>query len=378
MPKKKKYKMGLGTINIIGGIGADMLAEVSLRSVIEQVQAAGDVESYLVNINSSGGEVTEGFAIHNYLTSLGKPVHTRGIGMVASIATVIFLAGSKRELYANTQFLIHNPWTFGEGDADALSKRAEELRIVEDNLIDFYYQKTGSDKLMLQELMSENKFIAAHQAHELKFATDVLDSVQAYAKATKQTNTETTMKKIGKIFTDAFAALRQQGVIMNESVQTMDGKELEVEMAGDSIAIGDTVTMEGEPADGEFELSDGTKIKVVSGTVTEVHPASAQASIMDATKADLQKQVEDLTNQLAAATSQLETLQAEKAQMVEEVEVITNHLRAMRVDVKVPKASASFNRPTSTPVKAEQTVDEIKARMKELQAKSKKRVTIAI
>lgn len=367
----------VGVINIIGAIGSDSSAEVSLRSVMNQVSQIGEADEYLVNINSTGGEVSEGFAIYNYLTSLGKPIHTRGVGIVASIATVIFLAGTRRELYGTTQFLIHNPWTFSEGDADTLSKKAEELKNIEGNLVEFYVDKTGSSKDDLITLMREDKLIPASEAQSMNFATSVLDTQKAYAKY-KPTTNNNTMAKIGKIFKDAFSALRANGVILNETVQTTDGKELEIEMAGDTIAVGDSVTMDGQPADGMFELADGTSITVMSGKITEVEKPSAQASIMDATKSDLQKQVEDLTNQLNLALTEVETLKAERNQMTEEVAVITNHLRTLKTKVELPRTVAQFNRVDKSSAKVEPTVEEIKARFKELQAKSRNKVTIAI
>ena len=131
----------VGQINIVGSIGG---WEVSLQNVMEQVKTAGAVDEYLVVINSGGGEVFEGYAIYNYLLSLNKPITTRGVGIVASIATVIFLAGKKRQLYNNTQFLIHNPWSMTEGDANEFIKKAEELKNIENNLIDFYVQHSAN------------------------------------------------------------------------------------------------------------------------------------------------------------------------------------------------------------------------------------------
>ena len=217
-----------GIINIIGSIDP---FGVSLQGVMEQVAAQPRAKEFLVNINSPGGEVTEGYAIHNYLVSLGKPITTRGIGLVASIATVIFLAGRKRELYPSTQFLIHNPWTFGEGDAATLERKAAELRDLEEGLVSFYALHTGVEADQLRELMKADKFISAEQAQELRFATEVLTPVQAFATIKPTQTDKNQMSKVGKIIKDAFAALRASGVILNESVMTADGQELEITMA---------------------------------------------------------------------------------------------------------------------------------------------------
>lgn len=369
----------VGNIYIIGAIGNDGFSEVSLRSVMEQVKNLGDVDSYLVNINSAGGEVTEGYAIYNYLTSLNKPITTRGVGLVASIATVIFLSGDTRELYANTQFLIHNPWTFGEGDAEALQKKAEELKSIENQLLEFYVKKTGGDKIALQDLMKEDKLIPSNIAQELKFATTILDNVKAFAFIKKENNN--TMSKIGKIFKDAFKALQQHGVILNETVMTNDGKELEITMSGESISIGDSVSINGEPADGVYTLADGTMITVSNGTITEMEKAQAEAQasteINNATKAVLEQRIAELEQQLQNVLAENETLKAEQTEMIEEVAVITNHLKHLKVNIAVPTPQASFNGSTKNAT-VEMSKDEVKNRIAELKANSKKRTVVAI
>lgn len=369
----------IGNINVIGSIGNDALADVNLRSIMEQVAGLGDVSEYIVNINSGGGEVTEGFAIYQYLTSLNKPITTRGVGLVASIATVIFMAGDKRQLYNNTQFLIHNPWTFGEGDADALIKKADELKSIENQLIDFYVNVTGGDRDMLQNLMKEDKYIPAQVAQELKFATEILDTIKAYATVKlNNNNNNNVMAKIGKIFKDAFSALKSHGVVFNEMVKTTEGQDLEITMQGESIAVGDTVAVEGTPAEGVYTLADGTTITVVGGVITEMEAPSASVdnSVYDATKSDMQKRIEELEAQLQNLISENENLKAEQTQMIEEVAVITNHLRTLKVNVNIPNARVNFNKKTDAV--AEVSKDDIKARIKELQSKSNKKSVIAI
>lgn len=367
-----------GIINIIGSIGSDGLADVSLRTVMEQVKNLGAVDQYDVIINSGGGEVTEGFAIYQYLTSLNKPITTRGVGLVASIATVIFMSGDKRQLYNNTQFLIHNPWSFGEGDADTLIKKADELRNIENQLIDFYVNVTTGDREVLQSLMREDKFIPAETAYELKFATEILDTIKAYATVNYNKKNKNVMSKIGKIFKDAFSALKAHGVVFNEKVMTTDGMELEITMQGESIAIGDTVTVEGENAEGVYTLADGTVITVVGGAITEMEKptASVENNVYDATKADMQKKIEELENQLKNLIAENTELKNEQTAMVKEVEVITNHLRNLKVNVNIPNAKLNLSKKTE--VNTEVSKDDIKARIKELQNKSKKKTTIAI
>lgn len=358
-----------GIINIIGYIGSDGFSDNSLASVMNQVANIGDVDSYLVNINSGGGEVTEGYAIHNYLVSLGKPITTRGIGLVGSIATVIFLAGTKRELYTSTQFLIHNPWTYGEGDSATLLKRAEELKTIEDALINFYNTKTGSDKTTLSQLMNQDKMISSDIAHELKFCTSIIETVKAFAKY--QTKKENKMSKLKTMFDSIKAEFKRLNSAMNSTIMTTDGDTLEVEMMGDSIAIGDMVMMNGEMVSGTFTFEDGTMIVVADGLVTEVTMPSAETETVE----ELQAKVTELTTSLTNATTELETLKAESTEMAANMEVIVNHLKKLKLDVKVPVAATKFN--TKKVLNAEETEADVKLRMEELR-KNKRTLRVGV
>ena len=107
----------MADIYIDGFIGqGDFFTEgYSLKRLREDISSLpADTKEINVHINSGGGDVTEGFAIYDYLNTLAYTVNTIAEGMVGSIATVIFQAGKKgkRKMHANSEFFIHNPyWT---------------------------------------------------------------------------------------------------------------------------------------------------------------------------------------------------------------------------------------------------------------------------
>ena len=145
----------IGNIYITGEIGVN----IELKDVIKQVQDQKEALEYNVYINSIGGYVDTGFDIYNYLTNLNKPITTIGTGFVASIATVIFLAGNKRKLTAGTQFMIHNPSGGVEGTAEQIENYNKSLKDAENNLIKFYSEKTGLEKDALIPLLRNETFL---------------------------------------------------------------------------------------------------------------------------------------------------------------------------------------------------------------------------
>ena len=156
-------------------------------------------------------------------------------------------------------------------------------------------------------------------------------------------------------------------------------------MAGATPAVGDEVMEGGQPAEGSYQLADGTEIEVKGGIITAIIQPSASADanakteveILNAKKSELEEQVANLTSELEALKMENETLKGTNEQMVEEVQTITNHLRKLNIKANIPSAKTSFNK-TALDNNTELSKDEIKARFKELQAKSKSKVTLAI
>ena len=79
-----------------------------LKELLEGVKQDEPLE---VEITSEGGSVFAGVQIANMLARWKGNVTTHGVGFVASIATVIMMAGKKVVVDDNCFCLIHLPWT---------------------------------------------------------------------------------------------------------------------------------------------------------------------------------------------------------------------------------------------------------------------------
>jgi ATP-dependent Clp protease protease subunit len=191
--------MKVVTVYITGPIVAEssadfakMMGVFSMATVRAEVEAVPDATDVLVIINSCGGSFTEGFAIHDYLRGLKMPIKTKVVGQCASIATVPMLAGDVREITANSDFTIHNPWldpwNMGPMEADDLFKLAAEVKEAETKLLNFYAERTGIDVGLIEPLMKEDTTLTADRAKELKFVTEIVDAYEAQASVSKQEN----------------------------------------------------------------------------------------------------------------------------------------------------------------------------------------------
>lgn len=176
---KRYYQMEVAgneaDIDIYGDITSWPWVDSDVSSANLSAQLADlDVDVINVNINSYGGEVAEGLAIYNALKRHKAKVRTRCDGFACSIASVIFMAGDERIMNEASLLMIHNAFSFAEGDANALRKMADDLDLVTSQSKKIYLANSNIDEAALTELMDKETFIDPKEALEMGFATSVV------------------------------------------------------------------------------------------------------------------------------------------------------------------------------------------------------------
>ncbi|AUS03478.1 Clp protease ClpP [Paenibacillus larvae] len=150
--------------------------DTSATSFKEDLDRLGDVSNLNLYINSPGGSVFEGIAIHNMLKRHKAKVNVYVDALAASIASVIAMAGDTIYMPKNSMLMIHHPWTFAWGNASEMRKIAEDLDRIGNSSKQTYLQKAG-DKLTdekLQEMLDAETWLSADEA----FAYGLCDVVQ--------------------------------------------------------------------------------------------------------------------------------------------------------------------------------------------------------
>ncbi|AJD83016.1 ATP-dependent Clp protease proteolytic subunit [Paenibacillus phage HB10c2] len=150
--------------------------DTSATSFKEDLDRLGDVSNLNLYINSPGGSVFEGIAIHNMLKRHKAKVNVYVDALAASIASVIAMAGDTIYMPKNSMLMIHHPWTFAWGNASEMRKIADDLDRIGNSSKQTYLQKAG-DKLTdekLQEMLDAETWLSADEA----FAYGLCDVVQ--------------------------------------------------------------------------------------------------------------------------------------------------------------------------------------------------------
>lgn len=134
-----------------------------------------------LTLNSPGGSVTDGMAIYNILASEREKLSVEVIGLAASMASVVALAGSSLTMGEGSYFMIHNPWTIALGDADQLRHDADILDKMRSELISIYAAHSSLGTQRIAELMDAETWMTADEALEAGFASAVRRGIPAAA-----------------------------------------------------------------------------------------------------------------------------------------------------------------------------------------------------
>lgn len=149
-----------------------MESDVSAYMLSRQITDL-DVDVINVHISSYGGEIQEGLAIYNALRQHKAKVRTYCDGFACSIASVIFMAGEQRIMSNASLLMVHNPWTYTEGNARELRKKAEDLDKMTQASVNAYMERVNISEEEVKRLLDEETWLQPSEALEYGFATSV-------------------------------------------------------------------------------------------------------------------------------------------------------------------------------------------------------------
>ena len=131
-------------------------------------------EDIEVEINSGGGSVFAGSEIYTALKSYKGNVIVKIVGLAASAASVIAMAGNKVMMSPTAQIMIHNVSSCAEGDYREMEHTAEILKNANDTIANAYRLKTGKTQEELLALMDKETWMTADKAKELGFVDEIM------------------------------------------------------------------------------------------------------------------------------------------------------------------------------------------------------------
>ena len=124
-------------------------------------------------INSPGGSISDGMAIHDTMKYIKCDVSTICVGMAASMGAFLLASGTKGKRFAlpNAEILIHQPLIGGQGGG--LSGQATDIKIHADHMVfvknrmnQMLSEYTGQPLEVVQRDTERDNYMTAQQAKD--------------------------------------------------------------------------------------------------------------------------------------------------------------------------------------------------------------------
>jgi ATP-dependent Clp protease protease subunit len=134
-------------------------------------------EALTLIISSYGGDLFSAFALIDVMRGSHIPIHTVGLGIIASAGLMTFIAGEKghRIITPNTSILSHQ-WSSGMfGKAHELMASQKQFDLTTKRMISHYKKCTGlTDKQIRDKLLpAQDVWLSAEEAKEYHLADQV-------------------------------------------------------------------------------------------------------------------------------------------------------------------------------------------------------------
>jgi ATP-dependent Clp protease protease subunit len=128
-------------------------------------------------INSPGGVVTAGMAIHDTMQYIRPKVGTVCLGQAASMGSFLLAAGEPgmRTALTNSRIMVHQPSGGAQGMAADIEIQAREILRMRHALNTLYAKYTGQTIEQIETAMDRDKFLEAEEAKAFGIIDEVFD-----------------------------------------------------------------------------------------------------------------------------------------------------------------------------------------------------------
>ena len=200
------------SISVFDVIGQDYWTGegVTAKRIAAALRSIGE-RDVVVNINSPGGDMFEGLAIYNLLREHPGKVTVKVLGVAASAASIIAMAGDEVQVARAGFLMIHNAWVMAAGNRHDFRDFADYLEPFDASMADIYVARSGQDLAAIQKMMDGETWIGGSAAIEQGFA-DVLLASDEVAEQADEKPAALAVRRIE-------AALRASGMPRTEAMR---------------------------------------------------------------------------------------------------------------------------------------------------------------
>ena len=115
-------------VELVGEVNADTVN--ALIRQLRYLQCEDSEAPITLYINSPGGSVDSGMALYDVMQAVSCPIRTVCVGLAASMAALLFISGTRRDMLPHSRLMIHDPLILQTGGS------ALKLKAVSDDLME--------------------------------------------------------------------------------------------------------------------------------------------------------------------------------------------------------------------------------------------------
>lgn len=172
-------------IVFVTGEVEDHMASVIVAQLLflESENPNKDIYMY---INSPGGSVTAGMAIHDTMQYIRPKISTVCVGQAASMGSFLLAAGEPgmRIALPNARIMVHQPSGGARGMASDIEIQAREILRIRKRMNELYVKYTGQSLTDIEKAMDRDTFLEAEEAKGFGIVDQVFDKRPASVEPT--------------------------------------------------------------------------------------------------------------------------------------------------------------------------------------------------
>ena len=166
------------SISILGEIGSGDYGDgVTSKRIAGALRSIGE-RDVRVDINSPGGDFFEGVAIYNMLREHKAKVTVNVLGLAASAASVIAMAGDEIKVAKTGFLMIHNAWGITIGNRHDMQAAAAMMEPFDRAMRDLYAERSGSKAEDVEAWMDAETFFTGEDAVKTGLADGYLSDAE--------------------------------------------------------------------------------------------------------------------------------------------------------------------------------------------------------
>lgn len=292
----------MNEILMYGTVGWEITAAETIAKLADKT---GDVT---VRINSYGGDSFEGVAVKNALRAHTGHVTAVVDGVAASAASVIAVCGADRVIMRpGAELMIHDAWTFADGNAADLTKVAADLERTSQVMAEMYADKAGGDPEQWRDMMRAETWFSAQEAVDAGLADAVEDGRTAERPVLAKTGPR--FAYAGRDGAPKPKILEEENMAFTNEVAKRLGLSADVvDEATVLAALEETLAEQADTTEAEPEGEQGATTETVKETEQDQADADAAVEVDDdEDPAEFAEEPAEDTDEAETVTLDLET-----------------------------------------------------------------------